>query len=799
VWDSLSPRLPADGPGSNMETVITRDTDILREYLVALDARERGLSPFARLAATVKLARLRRELEGAQLETTDEDISALRGEIDERLDRTFARRFESRPWRARLSVFLLLVLGQQLVLTLVLGATIAFVRFAPVPRPWNPVLPHEDPAYLIVFIFFFFFVTPMLALLMLFGGRYFRSWRKTIPATLLIIVLSALATFLVMRGREKNNPVRHLSSLSQFARGRNLDVTNYRQWVDENWLMNDAKFQRDYESYLRNGPGRWISSHVYAKTYEGDDAAWADALPVIEQYLAEGQDPEGFREWLRYYFDRNRIYSEDRIEQEVDAMTGASNQRFLSAWQVEPYLKERDQRLYRAYLGSINRAMKWGALACLALFTFVFLMIYLTGPALSFWERAAGTLRVRVRRGDKIQLDSEQRGPSSRAGRLRERYYSFPERGEITTPPFFDTPFQLLSRVHRSFVRLAVFTSIFVFGFWAVVYALDLSAGHENAISQVALMKSHLLFGGPADEAAADGAVLPRRASANRVQADSNRPAAAGRAQDDSAYDPRLLAAATGERRERLLAARVVDLEQQLEENDYRSDKKFKEQYQTIEAQQREIGSLQGLAAQLQQATTPLSQQMSDLGSRAAAAEAGTGRVLTEVNAARQMAQGIEQQVTTKFKDIEARAARVAEQVGKVEDQASALATRTEEFKEEISRRTREIEARTLELREQTESLKAREEQVNRLQQVAFAAILSEIKASADDLERRINSSFYRFFNKGEAQREADALRQRITGIIAELSDMNTDQAKQLIGQLGELSKRVDQIAARIK
>lgn len=782
-----------------METVITRDTDILREYLVALDARERGLSPFARLAATVKLARLRRELDDAQLETTDEDIVALRREIDERLDRTFARRFESRPWRARLSVFLMLVFGQQLVLALILVATLAFVRLASVPKGWNPVLPHEDPAYLIVFIFFFFFVTPMLALLMLFGGRYFRSWRKTIPATLLILALSALATFLVMRGRERNNPVRHQSSLSQFARGRGLDVTNYRQWVDTNWLMNDAKFQRDYENYLRNGPGRWITSHVYARSYEGDDAAWADALPIIEQYLSEGQDPEGFRDWLRYYFDRNRIYSEDRIEQEVDTITGSANERFLSAWQVEPYLKERDQRLYRAYLGSINKAMKWGAIICLALFALVFLIIYLTGPALSFWERAAGTLRVRVRRGDKIQLDSEQSAHGSRTARLRERYYSFPERDEITTPPFFDTPFQLLSRVHRSFVRLAVFTSIFVFGFWIAVYALDISAGHENAPSQIALMRSHLLFGSPADEGPTGGGSLLRSVSADRSQLNSDRVNTMARTPSDVDYDSRLLAATKGEPRERLLAARVVELEQELGENDYQSGKKFKEQYQTIEAQQREIGSLQSLAAQLQQTTTSLPQQVSELGSRASAAEAGTGRVLGEVNAARQLAQGIEQQVNTKFKDIEARAARVADQVGKVEDQASALATRTEEFKEEISRRTREIEARTVELREQTESLKAREDQVNRFQRVAFAAILSEIKASADDLERRINSSFYRFFNKGEAQREADALRQRITGIITELRDMNTDQAKQLVEQLGELSKRVDQIAARIK
>jgi hypothetical protein len=784
-----------------METAITRDTDILREYLVALDARERGLSPFARLAATVKLARLRRELDDAQLETTDEDMVALRREIDERLDRTFARRFESRPWRARLSVFLILILGQQLALALVLIATTAFVRFAPVPRRWNPVLPHEDPAYLVVFVFFFFFVTPMLALLLLFGGRYFNSWRKTIPATLLIIALSALATFLVMRGREKDNPVRHLSSLSQFAKDRDLDVTNYRQWVDANWLTNDAKFHRDYESYLRNGPGRWITSHVYAKSYEGDDRAWQgeDSLAIIEQYLSEGQDPEAFREWLRYYFDRNRIYSEDRIEHEVDIMTGPANERFLSVWQVEPFLKERDQRLYRAYLGSINKAMKWWAIACLALATFVFLIIYLTGPALSFWERMAGNMRVRTRRGRKIQLDSDGRPSSGRAARLRERYYSFPERNEITTPPFFDTPFQLLSRVHRSFVRLSVFTIIFVFGFWAAVYALDLSAGHENAPSQISLMRSHLIFGGPADEGPVEGVGLTERASKDARQANPALVTTVTRTPTDFDQDLLILAAAKGERKERLLAARVIELEQQLDENDYRSGKKFKEQYQTIEAQRRQLDSLQGLAAQLQQTTTPLPQQISELGSRATAAEASTGRVLGEVTAAKQMTQGIEQQVNTKLKEIESRAARVADQVGKVEDQASALATRTEEFKEEISRRTREIEARTLELREQTEALKAREEQVSRLQRVAFAAILSEVKASADDLDRRINSSFYRFFNKGEAQREAGALGQRITDIIAELRDMNTEQSKQLIAQLEELAKRVEQISARIK
>jgi hypothetical protein len=78
-----------------MEQVITRDTDTLREYMAALDAQERGVSPFARLAATVKLSRLRRELNSAHLETTDDDFTALRGEIDERLNRSLVRRFQS--------------------------------------------------------------------------------------------------------------------------------------------------------------------------------------------------------------------------------------------------------------------------------------------------------------------------------------------------------------------------------------------------------------------------------------------------------------------------------------------------------------------------------------------------------------------------------------------------------------------------------------------------------------------------------------------------------------------------------
>src|SRR2546422_11125005 len=112
-----------------METVITRDTDALREYLAALDSRERGLSPFAKLAATVKLARLQRELNDAQLEATDEDFRALRLQIDERINRSALRRFQSKPWGARISAFLILVRGQQLALASTLLGRHSVVRF----------------------------------------------------------------------------------------------------------------------------------------------------------------------------------------------------------------------------------------------------------------------------------------------------------------------------------------------------------------------------------------------------------------------------------------------------------------------------------------------------------------------------------------------------------------------------------------------------------------------------------------------------------------------------------------------
>src|SRR5262249_9729654 len=146
---------------------------------------------------------------------------------------------------------------------------------------------------------------------------------------------------------------------------------------------------------------------------------------------------------------------------------------------------------YRAYLGSINHSMKKWGLAALCLFTLALMIVALGGRALSLWERASilGPFRSGRR-------SSVSRLGASGSASPRGPAYSFPGPHEITTPPFFDTPFRMLARVHRSFVGLAVSTSIFVFAFWAAVYATSMAGGHENVPSQVALMRSYLLVGG---------------------------------------------------------------------------------------------------------------------------------------------------------------------------------------------------------------------------------------------------------------------------------------------------------------
>ena len=112
--------------------------------------------------------------------------------------------------------------------------------------------------------------------------------------------------------------------------------------------------------------------------------------------------------------------------------------------------------------------------------------------------------------------------------------------------------------------------------------------------------------------------------------------------------------------REGLLATRVRELEQTLDENDYQSDKKFKEQYRIIAAERSELNSIKSATGQLQ----TLPEQLSTIGTRVGAAEARAGEGVGQAEAARQTAEGFQKQLTAKLSEVEARAARAAEQVG---------------------------------------------------------------------------------------------------------------------------------------
>jgi hypothetical protein len=768
-----------------METIITRDTDVIREYLAALDAQERTLSPFARLAAIVKLAQLRKELAATQLETTDEDLQHLRHEIDERLNRNFLRRIAARKWGAKLLLFLMMVGFQQITLVICWLATILFVKLVPRPTWWNPLLPHEEPASLYVFIFLFFFVTPLLAVVALFGGRFFRSWIRTVPLTLLVIALSAGFTYLVIK-RNAPNPVQKLSSMAQFAKTQGVEVPNYRDWIKENWLLSDAKFKSDYESYLRNGPGRWVTTKLGA-----NDSAWRDGLATLNEYLSTGQDPEGFREWLKYYLERNRIYAEETVDRAANTVAGEANQQYLGIWQVEPFLKERDERTYRAYLGDVNVSMmKWGTLN-LGIYAFLFLLYYLIGPALSLVTGKSRGVK-RVQEVEYITEEGDFRRPPSKSGldSLKDRYFAFPERRSIVTTPFFDAPFQLMSNAHRSFTGLAIFTSIIVFAFWVVIYGQNIFSGKNNAPSQTALMRSHLLFGGDADERK-DATGSQSSMGANTAQYVPNNTV--------STFGVSADAGLTDSRQERAFADNLSAVGQQFEETDYQFNKRLKEQLLSIAAQSKEIGVLKTLSSQLEMTTSQFPNQVAEAGSRAQAAEARAGQVIGEVNETRQRAENLEKLFSTKIGDVDSRASRAAELVGKIEEQASLLATRTEALEKELDRRARQIEARTEELGERTASLKDLEDRISSLQRVTFSAVILNLKSEVDALDNRLDSGFYKTLNKGAAQRDVTTLQERVTGLAKELRAINTETAKQFADQLDALGKRLEQIAPKAK
>ena len=155
--------------------------------------------------------------------------------------------------------------------------------------------------------------------------------------------------------------------------------------------------------------------------------------------------------WLKYYLERNRIYAEGTVDTAANTVAGSANQQYLGIWQVEPFLKERDERVYRAYLGDVNVSMKkWGLLS-LGIYALLFLLYYLIGPALSLIEQVTGKSRraKQIQEVEYINDESDFRDAPSKSllEKLTERYFAFPERRDLVTLPFFDAPFKLMSMI----------------------------------------------------------------------------------------------------------------------------------------------------------------------------------------------------------------------------------------------------------------------------------------------------------------------------------------------------------------
>ena len=190
---------------------------------------------------------------------------------------------------------------------------------------------------------------------------------------------------------------------------------------------------------------------------------------------------------------------------------------------------------------------------------------------------------------------------------------------------------------------------------------------------------------------------------------------------------------------------------------------------------------------------------MTDLNARANAADSRAGQAIGDASAAKQQADAVEKKVTSKMSDVETRAARASDQAGRATERAAIITTRTDALEKEVDRRAREVEARTEELGERTTKLDEEAKNLRRLQIIAFTALVAKLKADTEDLDHRTQSLLYRLFSKSDARRDAASLSERITKLAGELRQMEDPDATQLIEQLEELGKRVEDITARVK
>ena len=751
------------------------DADPIQDYIAMLDRDASRPMPFRKLAALVKIGTLRRRLATAVSRYPDPALERASAAAEVETRTSWWRRITTNFWGSKLAMTLLLVVAQQvaLVAILILGVAYANVANRP-PSPetgYMPTAARFSVVFLILFVFAFFFVTPFVSFVMLWAGRYVRSWRVSVPATVLLLLASAGATWYVFAAGGTQNPAFAPDAIHQFVESRKTaEYDAYVKWLDMNWLLKDPKFRADYEQYLRTGPGRWLTNRFDTN----DSAAWAspDALAHIGQFVDQEHDQVKFREWLKDYIERNRIYSRDI---DVDVLVGPANQRFLSIWQAEPFLRDRDVNVRRAYYGELFRRIRIAGLVFFGAMIAAYLAVYLFGPFLLLvgWIAAKAKLV----------------GLIARIESMRDAYYSYPEQQELEGHPgYYGNSSEVVCRVHRGFVRAVAIVTILVFGLWAVWMATRSTDGRPMA-TQARLMNRFVMLptslrsagGGP-------GAALNSPVPGEGTDVGPGGPGATIDTDGDGVPDEAPLPP---------IDVRVASLQKAFDDADYDTRKKLKALNEELEAANREIEELRRMNKSLETGQSQLESTAGMLGGRIASSEGAARDASSRAVEAADLARSANTRIINLGDQFETRTESLDRRADALEKRDDELQGTAEAIAEDLDETAKDLTARTERLGDRATDLAERAEQIADLQRTAYLSIIAEFTRQIDSLERRSESRLARMLGKGEARAEIVDLRRRIQSVRGRLQASGNPDAPGFDAQLIHLQERIGPIEAK--
>lgn len=772
------------------EASLERDTDSILGYVDALGRSAGRPFPFAKLASLSKLGLLRRRLATAISRNPSPELEQAEAAAAATVSSTRSRRFAASTWGSRALMALVLFGGPQAILAILWVLSSAYTNVVTRPAStqtgYLPPLTRFAVVFLILFVFAYYFATPFFSVLLLWGGRLLRSWKKTLPITVLLLLAASTATFFTFKGIQ--NPYFAADSVHQFIESRNASTYEaYEKWLDLNWLLKDPKFKTDYEQYLRNGPGRWLMNRFDT----ADPGAWADpkSLVHIGEFVDQQHDQNKFREWLRDYVERNRINSRG-IDQDIDTLVGPANQRFLSVWQAEPYLRDRDVNARLHYFSEVHQRVRLRGLAYIGGVLLVFLLAYLVGPLLTL----AGVL---CRAAKLTAL-------AGRVERLRARYYAFPEADELLAISPGDSSYNMLSRVHRSYVRNVLVVTVVVLGGWAIWLASRSDTARPVA-TQSALMGRFVAIPG-GERPLGSGVSVGAGSAPGTVTGAALPVAAAGGPAGFSGGtgDPSLAVDSNGdgipdERPANSTEARLAEIQKQIDDSDYEFRKKFKATAALLDVYKKEIDTLKAQNARLEQESSSLMSTTGGLTSRLASAEGQARSASVTAADAQAYARDLGSNVETLAASVDDHVRAFTQKDAALDKRADDLQSSTDMIAADLDTSSRDLQARTERLGERATDLAERSEQIAGLQRTMYSALIGEFERQVDALDQKASSRFYRMFNKKDGRAAAADLRRRIQNVRALLATSTDPDAQSIMNQLVALQDRLTPIAARFE